>query len=216
MRHIDIMAGFEPADVEAVAAMLTGGGVGIIPTDTVYGLAAVAGDEAAVRRVLELKGRPADKPLPVQVATMREANILAEADGAEASALAERFWPGPLTMVLKRRPFAAELAFQDEKTIGLRIPDEMFCLSLIEHAGYLVVPSANPAGASAPATLGDVSGDLLDVVDFVVNAGACPCGVESTVVDLTAGVRVLREGAIPAEDIDRALSNPAEPGGTDV
>lgn len=206
MYHLDIMAGFEPADVERVAAMLLEGAVGIIPTDTVYGIAALATDRGAVERVLGLKERPVDKPLPVHVATMREANMLAEADGPEASALAERFWPGPLTMVLRRRPHAATLPFQDEATIGLRIPDEMFCLSLIEHAGYLVVPSANPPEAAPPVTLTDVSEALLESVDFVVNAGACPCGVESTVVDLTAGTRVLRQGAVPAAEITRALS----------
>lgn len=205
MIHIDIMAGFNQEDVERASEVIRGGGVGIIPTDTVYGLAAAAEDEAAVARVLELKGRSPDKPLPVQVATMREVNMLAEAGGPAASALADRFWPGPLTMVLRRKHGVLHLPFQGEETIGLRIPDEMFVLALIEHSGYLVAPSANLPGAPAPVTLDDIAPELLDKVDFVVNAGACSYGVESTVVDLTSGVRILRTGALPAEDITRAL-----------
>ena len=206
MKRIDIMAGFTPDDVARAAAVLSEGGVGLIPTDTVYGLAALATHKAAVARVLDMKGRPADKPLPVQVASMRVANILAEADGPAAVTLAERFWPGALTLVLPRRTGpAAHLPSQPEESIGLRIPDDMFCVALIEHAGYLVVPSANPTGAPAPETLEQVSPEMIEAVDFVVNGGACQGGVESTVVDLTGNARVLREGAIPAADIMRAL-----------
>lgn len=204
MKRIDIMAGFTPEDVRVVAEMLTGGAVGVIPTDTVYGLAAVANDRSAVARVLEIKDRPADKPLTVQVASLREARLLAELDDT-AEALAERFWPGPLTMILPRRPGgAAGLPFQEAESIGLRIPDDDFCASLIEHAGYLVVPSANRRGMAAPVRAEEMSAELLEEVDFVVNAGACSGGVESTVVDLTGGaVRVKREGAVPAGEIAR-------------
>jgi L-threonylcarbamoyladenylate synthase len=203
---IDIMAGFTPEDVERTAEVLLRGGLGLIPTDTVYGIAALATDEEAVRRVLRLKERSPDKPLPVHVASMREANILAKADGVTAMALADKFWPGALTMVLKRRTGpGTHLPLQPPESIGLRIPDNMFCLALIEHAGFLVVPSANPPGAPSPRTLQDIQAGIREELDFTVDAGACPLGVESTVVDLTGKATVLREGAIPAADIMRVL-----------
>ncbi len=206
MLRIDIMAGFTPNDVERAAEVLQGGGVGVIPTDTVYGIAALASDEKAVARVLELKERSLDKPLPVHVASIREANILAEADGPAAVALANNFWPGALTIVLKRRTGpGSHLPLQPVESIGLRIPDNMFCLALIEHAGFLVVPSANPPDAAPPRTLEDVPAGISGEVDLAVNSGACPIGVESTVVDLTGEATVLREGAIPAVDIMEVL-----------
>jgi L-threonylcarbamoyladenylate synthase len=199
---MDIMAGFEPEDVRRIARVLVDGGVGIIPTDTVYGIAALAADEAAVRRVMEIKRRPPDKPLPVLVESVREAGVLAEAEGEAAAALMREFWPGALTIVMsRRRGPGAHLPLQDERSIGLRIPDELFCLALVEHAGYLVAPSANLPGEPAPSRLEDVHDDILERVDFSVNAGACATGVESTVVDITSGVRVLREGAVPASRV---------------
>jgi L-threonylcarbamoyladenylate synthase len=177
-----------------------------MPTDTVYGIAALAFNKDAVARVLEIKQRSTDKPLPVQVASLREAKALAEVDGPVAVALTGRFWPGALTIVLPRKTGpGTHLPFQQERSIGLRIPESMFCLALIEHSGYLVLPSANLPGTTAPASLEQVYPGILEQVDFVVNAGACPCGRESTVVDLTSGVRVLREGAIPASEIMRAV-----------
>ena len=204
MRRLDIMAGFGPQDVRLVSGMLQEGAVGIMPTDTVYGLAALATDEPAVARVLDIKRRPADKPLPVQVGTVREADLLADV-GGPAAALAERFWPGPLTMVLPRRPGSLHLPFQLEDSVALRVPDEMFCLAVLEHAGWLVVPSANRSGAPAPVTLREADPGLLEAVDFAVDAGACAAEMESTVVDLTGEPRVVREGAVSAADIYLAL-----------
>ncbi len=210
MMRIDIMAGFSPGDVERAAAVLREGGVGVIPTDTVYGIAALARDKGAVSRVLDMKERPPYKPLPVQVASMLQADMLAVVDGPAFAALAEKFWPGPLTMVLPRKQAGPHLAYQGLDTIGLRMPDNMFCISLIEHAGYLVVPSANPPGQPSPVSLSDVSPDILGNVDFVVEGGSCEVGVESTVVDLCGRVRVLRVGAIPADEIYEAAEAAGE------
>ena len=206
MFRIDIMAGFTPEDVARAAQVIRDGGVGVIPTDTVYGIAALASNEKAVRKVLQLKERSLDKPLPVHVASMREANSLALADGPAAAALTNNFWPGAVTIVLARRTGpGAHLPLQPAGSIGLRIPDSMFCLALIEHAGFLVVPSANSPGAPPPGTLGDVPVGIIEEADFTVNAGACPLGVESTVVDLTGEAAVLREGAVPKADIMEVL-----------
>jgi L-threonylcarbamoyladenylate synthase len=204
--RIDIMAGFMPEDVARAAQVIQDGGVGVVPTDTVYGIAASASNEKAVRKVLRLKERSPDKPFPVHVASMREANSLALADGPDAAALANSFWPGAVTIVLARRTGpGTHLPLQPAGSIGLRIPDSMFCLALIEHAGFLVVPSANSPGEPPPRTLGEVPAGIVEEVDFTVNAGACPLGIESTVVDLTGDAVVLREGAVPQADIMKVL-----------
>jgi L-threonylcarbamoyladenylate synthase len=193
---------FEPDDVGRCAEVLAAGGIGIIPTDTVYGIAALVRNAEAVCRVGRIKDRPPDKPLPVQVASAREANLLALADSPAAAALIERFWPGGLTIVMERRP-GFDLPFQDPLTIGLRIPASRFCLELIARSGCLVVPSANRSGMPPPARPEEISAQVLESVDFVVEAGACPGGIESSVVDITTGVRVIREGAISCSEIMR-------------
>ncbi len=197
---------FDRGDIERCAEALRGGAIGVIPTDTVYGIAALASDAGAVERVMRIKERAPDKPLPVQVASVRDANLLGVADGPAAVALIERFWPGPLTLVMERRP-VVELPCQPGGTIGIRIPASPFCLALIKEAGYLVAPSANPRGAPAPQAADGLAQEIRDAVDFVVDAGSCPGGVESTVVDISAGVEVLREGAIPSDAINKALED---------
>jgi L-threonylcarbamoyladenylate synthase len=197
-------AGFSSSDVERAAEILVSGGVGIIPTDTVYGLAALAVNEGAVERLLEIKERPAGKPPPVQISKVADADRLAFADEPDAIALMEKFWPGPLTLVLRRRE-GIDLPFQERESLALRMPDSAFCLELIETAGFLVVPSANRSGEPPPVSVEEVAREIVGLADFIVDGGACRGGVESTVVDLTGGLRVLREGAITRKEIVRTL-----------
>src|SRR5450830_1912433 len=121
-------AGFSSSDVERAAEILVSGGVGIIPTDTVYGLAALAVNEGAVERLLEIKERPAGKPPPVQISKVADADRLAFADEPDAIALMEKFWPGPLTLVLRRRE-GIDFPFQERENLALRM-DSAFCLEL--------------------------------------------------------------------------------------
>ena len=193
-------AGVDDRDVERVAVILLRGGVGILPTDTVYGLVARAGDRGAVERLVELKGRSPDKPFPVHVSTPEEANRLTVADKPPATRLMDAFWPGPLTLVMERRP-GVDMEFQPRETLGIRMPDHLFCLEVIGRAGFLVVPSANPAGGPPPVEPGDIPAVITNSVDFFVDGGACPVGVASTVVDVTGGLRVLREGSISEKQI---------------
>lgn len=192
-----LSAADESAALRRAAAMLRKGRVGIIPTDTVYGIAALACDPLAVDKVITVKRRPAGKPLPVQIADLDQAEALALMNDS-AREIAMEFWPGPLTMVLSRRP-GFDLPHQPPDTIGLRMPDSSFCLGLIRTAGYLVVPSANPEGTGPPARPEEIDAGLLAEVDFLVDAGECPGGVESTVVDLRGAPILLREGAIGGE-----------------
>jgi L-threonylcarbamoyladenylate synthase len=195
---------FTPEQVEACADVLRSGGLCIIPTDTVYGIAASASDPSAVERLLALKGRAPDKPLPVQAASAGDADLLGVADSPVAAALIERFWPGPLTVVMERRP-GTDLPFQNPGTIGIRVPDSGFCLALLKRAGHLMVPSANPPGAPAPVSFEDIAAEILGAVDLAVDAGPCPGGIESTVVDVTAGALVVREGAVSAAAVAEAV-----------
>lgn len=199
---------FKSEEVERCADVLKSGGIGIIPTDTVYGLAASALDAAAVERLLRVKQRPSDKPLPVQVGSSWDANLLGVADTPAAVALIERFWPGPLTIVMERRQ-GTEIPYQSLATIGIRVPASRFCLALMSEAGYLVVPSANLPGDQPPITVAGIAPEVRDAVDFIVDAGECPGGVESTVVDISAGIEVLREGAVSRDEVLSAMRGDA-------
>lgn len=200
--------GFSPEEVERCTRALRAARTGIIPTDTVYGIAALATDPDAVSRILEIKERPPDKPLPVQADSLESAARLAAFDDPIAWALARSFWPGALTLVLKRRG-RLELPFQDDDTIGIRVPASAVCRALAGEAGFLVVPSANPPGMASPVEPSVIDRRMIDAADFMVDAGPCPGGVESTVVSLLDGIKVLREGAIPAETIMRAVRRAA-------
>lgn len=199
---------FKPRDIEQLSGLLERGGVGIIPTDTVYGIAALASHSGAVRRLLAIKRRRPDNPLPVQVSSFDEANRLTVADSPAASALSGRFWPGALTLVMPRRP-GVSLPFQRDRYIGIRVPASRFCLALIEAAGPVVVPSANLPGEPAPAAPGDIDPRVLGSVDFLVDAGPCPGGTESSVVRVDEGIEVLREGALSAREIKDAFGGQA-------
>jgi L-threonylcarbamoyladenylate synthase len=195
---------FNDEDVDACADALKRGCVLVMPTDTVYGIAALASDAGAVGRVMRIKERAEDKPLPVQAASVADANVLGVADSPVARALISEFWPGGLTIVLERRQ-GVDLPYQAGPSIGVRVPGSRFCLAVIERAGRLVVPSANGPGEPAPIAAGDVSSRIIDSVDLLVDAGACPGGTESTVVDITRGIEVLREGAVSRDRIMQAV-----------
>ncbi|MFH1150298.1 MAG: L-threonylcarbamoyladenylate synthase [Actinomycetota bacterium] len=205
--RIDLRGGRGPEAAERVASLLREGRVGVVPTDTVYGIAACALDREAVGRVMEIKARPADRPLPLHVPGVEEASRLAITDGPEASALMEAFWPGALTLVLPRRK-DIELPFQWKESVGLRVPDNRFMLDVLDLCWPLAVPSANPPGEDAPRSGSEVVPSILEAVEFVVEAGLCDGGVESTVVDLTGSPRVLREGALGEREIREALGGP--------
>ena len=191
---------FETGQVERACALLERGAVGVMPTDTVYGLVALAGNRSAVARVFEIKGRPASKPVPVLVAGVEDASELTFAGGVKARRLMEAFWPGPLTLVLKSRPGVA-LPFQDPASLALRVPDCPFCIAVIERAGFVVAPSANQSGKPPPSRFGEADPELLGMVEFAVDGGTCPGGTESTVVGLTGGIEIIREGAIKRDAI---------------
>jgi L-threonylcarbamoyladenylate synthase len=191
--------GLSQGDLAEVTGILKRGGIGIVPTDTVYGIAGLASNGKAVSRIFEVKGRDPSKPLPVQVESTEAAGRLAWIT-RHSRALAEKFWPGPLTIIMPSRP-GTDLPMQDGTSIGIRVPASDNCIRIIRTVGPLVLPSANSEGSPAPAAPEEVERALLGLVDFFIDAGSCPGGVESTVVDAREGIEVLREGAIAAEAI---------------
>ncbi|MBR2716770.1 MAG: threonylcarbamoyl-AMP synthase, partial [Oscillospiraceae bacterium] len=196
-------------NVDRAAELVRGGGLVAVPTETVYGLAGNGLDPAAVERIYEVKGRPARKPLSLMVAGADAmAALWAEVPPA-AAALAERFWPGPLTLVAKARSGVippAVLAGGD--TVGLRCPDSEKTLELLRRCGVpLAAPSCNPSGAESPRTAAEVLAYFDGRIDAVIDGGACALGTESTVAGLGEnGLAILRQGALPEADIRRCLA----------
>lgn len=187
--------------------MLRAGGLVALPTETVYGLGANAEDPVAVSRIFQVKGRPPSHPLIVHLggADMLEAWV--EEVPQTARLLAERFWPGPLTLVLRRGRRVPLEATGGLQTVALRVPDHPVALALLAaFGGGVTAPSANRFGAVSPTTAGHVRAELGDAVDFVLDGGPCAVGVESTIVDATGDApSILRPGGVTREDLEAAL-----------
>lgn len=194
-------------EVARAVAVLRGGGLVALPTETVYGLGADASDDDAVRRVFAVKGRPADHPLIVHIADADQlVDWVAEVPQA-ARVLAAEFWPGPLTLLLRRGAHVSDVVTGGRPTVAVRVPAHPLTLAVLRaFGGGIAAPSANRFGKVSPTTAAHVRADLGDDVDMVLNGGACAVGVESTIVDLTgAHPVVLRTGAITAERLSEVL-----------
>lgn len=192
------------------ARLLAAGGVVALPTETVYGLAADVENEAAVRRVYAIKGRPFAHPLIVHIANAHDLDRYARQVPQRARNLAERFWPGPLTIVLHKRPAVPDIVTGGSSTIALRIVDHPLTRAILRSfGGAVAMPSANRFGRVSPTTAQHVLDDLGDDVDLIVEGGPARVGVESTIVDLTGGVpAILRSGAIGPSALADALGEP--------
>ena len=192
----------------SAAEIICAGGLVAVPTETVYGLAGNGMDEKAVEKIYEVKGRPAIKPLSLMVASPEEIGRFAVEVPDAAKMLAEKFWPGPLTIVLKANPDIPEIVRAGGDTIGLRCPDHALTLQALREAGVpFAAPSANLSGALSPKTAGDVLKVFDGVIDAVIDGGACTLGRESTILDMSKKpYRVLRQGALPEESILDALT----------
>ena len=196
-------------DVARAAAVLRAGGLVALPTETVYGLGANALDPRAVARIFAAKRRPAFDPLIVHVATLDDWSRVASAMPPQALALARRFWPGPLTLVLPKLPAIPDIVTSGLPTVGVRVPDHALMRAVLERAGCPVAaPSANRFGRLSPTRAAHVVEQLGDDIDLVLDGGPCAVGVESTIVRPDAdGVTVLRLGGLPVEQIE-AVAGP--------
>ena len=196
--------------VSKAAANLLAGNLVAFPTETVYGLGADACNADAVARIYSVKGRPADHPVIVHIASMDGLGDWADDVPEYAIALARDFWPGPMTLVVRRSGLAADFVTGGQDTVGVRVPDHPVALGLLEafvRAGGkgVAAPSANRFGNVSPTTAQAVSDELGDYLadgDQILDGGACAVGVESTIIDCTGDVpRILRPGAITAQMI---------------
>ena len=195
------------SEIIEAAAILRGGGLVAVPTETVYGLACSGLDAEAVERVYEVKGRPAVKPLSLMVPGKEAMELYCEDVPEAAYRLAERFWPGPLTIVLKAKPEIPAIVRAGGETVGLRCPDHPLTLALLREAGVpFAAPSANPSGAPSPRTAREVEAYFDGKIEAVLDGGACTLGTESTLISLAQKpYRVLRQGALAAETVADAL-----------
>ena len=196
---------------DALAALRRGEPIGL-PTETVYGLAADAHDPAAVRRIYELKGRPSDHPLIVHVADAVTASRWAGDWPEAAEALAEAFWPGPLTLILPRAANVPDEVTGGQDTVGLRVPSHPIAQALLKaFEGGVAAPSANRFGRLSPTTAQHVREEFGDAVPIVLDGGECEIGLESTIVDLSTDTpRILRPGKISRPEIEEVIGPVAE------
>jgi L-threonylcarbamoyladenylate synthase len=198
------------SDIERAAGVLRAGGLVALPTETVYGLGADAEDPAAVARIFQVKGRPPSHPLIVHIGEAEHLDDWVQDVPAAARLLAEHFWPGPLTLVLRRGPRVPLEATGGLQTVAVRVPDHPVALALLSSfGGGVTAPSANRFGSVSPTTANHVRAELGDAVDFVLDGGPCEVGVESTIVDATGGApSILRPGGVTREDLEAVLGCP--------
>lgn len=208
------------SEIQQAAELLAAGELVAMPTETVYGLAADASNPAAVARIFAAKGRPADHPLIVHIGDIAQLEQWAREIPPAAHALAAKYWPGPLTLILKRQPNVPDAVTGGQDTVGIRMPNHPIALDLLKAfakigSGAVAAPSANKFGRISPTKAAHVKNDLgvgeNSAVAMILDGGESEVGIESTIVDLSRGTPVvLRPGAITAEEIDTTLGTHAE------
>jgi L-threonylcarbamoyladenylate synthase len=200
------------ADIERAAEVLRDGGLVALPTETVYGLGGDAENPAALARIFQTKGRPPSHPLIVHIGGADRLAEWAAEVPETARVLAGRFWPGPLTLVLRRSPRVPLEATGGLETVAVRVPGHPVALAVLRaFGGGIAAPSANRFGSVSPTTADHVRAEFGDAVDLVLDGGPCDVGVESTIVDVTGDVpSVLRPGGVTREDLEDALGMPLE------
>ncbi|HXH61435.1 MAG TPA: L-threonylcarbamoyladenylate synthase [Fimbriimonadaceae bacterium] len=199
-----------PDVVKEAAKAIKKGEMVVLPTETVYGLACNALDAAAVNKVFEAKGRPSENPLIVHIADFQSLRSVAASWPDLAESLAERFWPGPLTMVLKKKASVPDETTAGLDTVAVRVPDHPVALAVIREAGVpIAAPSANVFTRLSPTRAEDVDPKIADMAAMVLDGGRCRVGLESTVIDMTAEhPRILRPGGVTRAQVQAVVGRP--------
>ncbi len=193
------------SDIIQAATLLRDGGVVGMPTETVYGLAALASNDEAVRRVFDIKGRPYDHPLIVHLSPTEDLSQWGHFN-SDATALAQAFWPGPLTLLVPRTARVPDWVTGGRDTVAIRVPNHPVAESLLELvADGVVAPSANLCGKVSPTEAKHVFNDLGKLVDYILDGGPSEHGVESTIVECIDTPTILRPGSISKDDIEAVL-----------
>ncbi len=193
-------------DIVRAAEILRSGGLVAVPTETVYGLAAIGLDAEAVEEIYRVKGRPETKPISLLVEGIESASSFCREVPEVARRLSAAFWPGPLTMILWKNDLVPSIVTAGGNTVGIRCPDHPLTLSLLRHIGLpLAAPSANPSGFPAPTDAESVLAYLDGKIPCILDGGTCAVGVASTILDLTsARLRIIRQGVLSAEVLSAA------------
>ena len=205
----EILDGGLQKNVEKAAKILKNGGLVAIPTETVYGLAADALNPDAVAKIFKAKGRPMDNPLIVHICRFEEIYRLVKGVPHKAKELADRYWPGPLTIILPKSDIIPKEVSAELPTVAVRMPSHPVARAIIEKTGRpLAAPSANSSGLPSPTTAKHVMDDMNGKIDAIVDGGSCDVGIESTVVTLaTDPPRLLRPGGITHEQLEEVLGH---------
>ncbi|MHA1338385.1 MAG: L-threonylcarbamoyladenylate synthase [Promethearchaeota archaeon] len=195
--------------IKKAAKIIRNGGIVAFPTETVYGLGADAFNPIAVAKIFEVKNRPSFDPLIVHISDFKMANLLWKEIDERAKLLMEKFWPGPLTIVLPKKKEVPDIVTAGLPTVAVRMPSHPIAHELIKESKTpIAAPSANPFGYISPTTAKHVHKQLGSKVDWIIDGGKCPIGVESTVIDLTTDkAKLLRPGGMPLEDIEKVIGS---------
>ncbi|MCH7999436.1 MAG: threonylcarbamoyl-AMP synthase [Chloroflexi bacterium] len=206
MSEVRIVPESDGASGDEAVRVLRDGGLVCYPTDTVYGIGAAAGDDAAVRRLFAVKGRSLDKPLPLLLADVSDAARVAEVTPL-AKSLATRFWPGALTIVMRKAVSYRSLALAGGDTVALRVPDHEFVRRIVRALGEPITgTSANRSGTRAPMSAAEVALQMGEMVELIIDGGQSRTGLESTVIDITRDKpEIVREGAVSRGEVEEAL-----------
>ncbi len=194
-------------NIERAAEIIKSGGVVAFPTETVYGLGANIFDSLACAKIFEIKQRPFFDPLIVHIDGLKEIEKIAVFNRGQAEILATKFWPGPMTLILNKKPAVPEIVTAGLQTVAVRMPRHPVALALIKKSGApIAAPSANVFSRLSPTSAEHVEEQLGDKVEMILDGGRCEFGVESTIIDLTGSlVSVLRFGALSVEEIQDAI-----------
>lgn len=199
--NTQLLSAHDPHAMELALHILRAGGLVAFPTDTVYGVGSLAFDQAAIESIYVAKDRPLEKAIPILIADVDDLEKVASEIPEQARQLAARFWPGPLTIVLPKRPDLPP-AVSATPTVGVRVPDHPVARALLRVAGPMAVTSANLSGRASPCSAGEVMAQLGRRIQLVLDGGETPGGVPSTVVDVCGPEPViLRDGPITLEQI---------------
>mgnify|MGYP006284173845 CR=1 FL=1 len=212
------------SDINKARQLLCEGETVAIPTETVYGLAAHGLDAEAIARIFQAKNRPTFDPLILHIGSIEQLETIAREIPEKAHQLAREFWPGPLTIVLKKNTVVPDLATSGMKTVGIRMPRHPMTAQLLQEIDFpLAAPSANPFGYISPTSAEHVYKQMSGRIPYILDGGTCTVGLESTIIDLsTESPKVLRKGGIsvekiealigPLEVLEKSSSNPRAPG----